>query len=121
MPLRVLVVDDDPVLLKLARRVLERAGFFVDVAAGGQAGVDMHRVASTPYDVVVLDLAMPGMRGEVAFAVMRLLRPLQAFIVASGEITKEIEHTMSRHGNISFLPKPYGNAQLVDFVRVATA
>ena len=121
MPLRVLVVDDDPVLLKLARRVLERAGFFVDVAAGGQEGVDMHRVADTPYDVVVLDLAMPGMRGEVAFAVMRLLRPLQAFIVTSGEITKEIEHTMSRHGNISFLPKPYGNAQLVDFVRVATA
>ena len=120
MLLRVLVVDDDQLLLKLSRRVLERAGFVVDVAADGQEGVDMHRVAGPPYDVVVLDLAMPRMRGEVAFAAMRALRPGQAFVVASGEISKAIEQAMSLHGNISFLPKPYDNAELVDSVWAAT-
>lgn len=80
----------------------------------------MFRVAGPPYDVVVLDLAMPRMRGEVAFAAMRALRAEQVFVVASGEISKAVEQAMSRHGNIAFLLKPYENAQLVDSVWAAT-
>ena len=62
-PLRILVVDDDPAITQLLRRILEADGHEVIVAADGQLALE--RVAERRPDLVVLDIDMPrmGLRG----------------------------------------------------------
>ena len=71
--LRILIVDDDPLMLKSLRDTLEVDGHFVVTANGGQAGIDAFRAARRPdetFDVVITDLGMPYVDGrKVASAV----------------------------------------------------
>jgi len=71
--LRILVVDDDPMLLQSLRTTLEGDGHAVTVAPGGQEGIDMFRAgcdAGRPFAVVITDLGMPCVDGrKVAGAV----------------------------------------------------
>jgi two-component system, OmpR family, response regulator len=67
--MRVLVVEDEPKMAGLVKRGLEEEGIAVDVAGRGEDGVWM--AGSTEYDVVVLDVMLPGLDG---FEVCRRLR-----------------------------------------------
>lgn len=71
--LRILVVDDDPLLMKSLQDTLEDDGHLVTVADGGQAGIDTFRAsqsAQKPFAVVITDLGMPYVDGrKVASAV----------------------------------------------------
>lgn len=58
---RALIVDDDPMIVKLQSMILAKAGYEVDTAANGQEGLD-RAVASAP-DVVLLDVMMPDLDG----------------------------------------------------------
>src|SRR5215471_17574552 len=58
---RVLVVDDEPLLLRAFDRVLSRAGYEVVTAADGQAASRL--VIDSEFDAIVSDIAMPGMNG----------------------------------------------------------
>jgi PAS domain S-box-containing protein len=72
-PLRILVIDDDPIILKSLSDMFERDGHMVELADGGQRGIDAFRVAqarSEPFSLVITDLGMPYMDGKaVALAV----------------------------------------------------
>ena len=59
--LKILVVEDDPGVQTLLIRILTRQGFAVDCSGDGVEALD--RLAAAPYDVVLLDLAMPRMSG----------------------------------------------------------
>ncbi|HRE79773.1 MAG TPA: response regulator [Opitutaceae bacterium] len=61
MPLRILVVDDDPISLKLTTAVLLHAGFEVDSARDAETA--LVRVRERPLDVVLLDIQLPTMDG----------------------------------------------------------
>jgi CheY-like chemotaxis protein len=60
-PIRILVVDDNLVNRKVARKQLERLGYLVDVVDGGKPA--LAAMASAPYPVVLLDCEMPEMDG----------------------------------------------------------
>lgn len=64
--MRILIVDDDPLLLKSLRDALEGDGHLTVAANGGQAGIDAFRkaLASEPFDAVITDLGMPGVDGR---------------------------------------------------------
>jgi PAS domain S-box-containing protein len=66
---RVFVVDDNPVNLELARRVLEAAGCEVTAAGGGIEALE--RLAQLPVDIVLMDLRMPGLNGHRTLARLR--------------------------------------------------
>ena len=68
---KLLLVDDDPVLLNLLGRLLRRAGHEVTEAGGGEEGLALARAAREPFDVVVTDVMMPGLDG---FELTRRLR-----------------------------------------------
>jgi DNA-binding response OmpR family regulator len=60
-PIRILIMDDDAGQARLVQRALARAGYVVDLASDGEAGLTQH--AATPYDVLLIDHHMPSMGG----------------------------------------------------------
>lgn len=67
--MRVLVVDDEPDVTDLVRRILVAEGFEVEIDTGGRSALS--RILADPPDLLVLDLMMPDMDG---FEVLKLLR-----------------------------------------------
>jgi CheY-like chemotaxis protein len=116
---RILVVDDDEPVLDLAREFLERAGFEVMTAPGGQAGIDLFRAHSDDIDVVVLDLVMPEVGGAEAFVEILRIRPEVPVVVTSGYDKEKAVERLSAQGFSGFLYKPYEPEELVESVRKA--
>jgi CheY-like chemotaxis protein len=85
--LRILVVDDDPLLLRTLRDVFERDGHIVATAAGGQAGIDLfrttHRDGAT-FGVVVTDLGMPYVDGRQVAARIKEISAETPVILLTG-------------------------------------
>ena len=79
---RVLVVDDDPAVRTTVKLVLERERHAVTVAADGRAG--LAALAAAGFDILVLDLFMPGMDGLETLRQVRQHQPKLPVIVMSG-------------------------------------
>ena len=85
--LRILLVDDDPLLIGSLREVLLNDGHDVTAANGGQAGVDTFVTASRssePFDIVVTDLGMPYVDGRRVAAAVKAASPKTPVILLTG-------------------------------------
>ena len=85
--LRVLVVDDDPLISKSLRDILEAEGHVVTTANGGQEGIDTWRAAERsqePFAVVITDLGMPHVDGRKVAAAIKMSRPGVPVILLTG-------------------------------------
>jgi signal transduction histidine kinase/ActR/RegA family two-component response regulator len=85
--LRILLVDDDPLLVKSLRDVLEQDGHVVAVADGGQKGIDTFAAAlaqGTPYSLVMTDLGMPYVDGRKVAASIKAASPQTPLILLTG-------------------------------------
>jgi DNA-binding response OmpR family regulator len=111
---RVLVVDDDPLIVRLVRTNLERAGYRVLSAATGEAALDT-AAAELP-DLVILDLALPGIDG---YEVCRRLREFSlmpvVMLTARGEQVDKLRGF--EMGADDYLTKPFAPAELLARIR----
>ena len=85
--LRILIVDDDPVLLKSLRDTLEGDGHAISTADGGQAGIDAFLAAQAqrePFDAVITDLGMPYVDGRQVCAAVKTTAPDTIVIMLTG-------------------------------------
>ncbi|KRD13837.1 two-component hybrid sensor and regulator [Acidovorax sp. Root267] len=85
--LRLLIVDDDPMLLKSLRDVLEVDGHDVTTANGGQAGIDAFRAtqeAGEAFAMVITDLGMPHIDGRRVAEAVKQMSPLTPVILLTG-------------------------------------
>ena len=107
----VLIVDDEAMVLTVARTMLEQAGYRVRTA--GTAAEAMAAVRYDPaIDVVVLDLTMPDRSGLDTFADLRAAIPGARIVIASGSAPEAGPLV----GAAGFLPKPFTRAALLDAV-----
>jgi PAS domain S-box-containing protein len=86
-PLRILVVDDDPLLLKSLRDTLEGDGHTIVAANGGQDGIDRFRTALTDkqaFDVIITDLGMPYVDGRQVARFVKAASPSTPVILLTG-------------------------------------
>jgi len=79
---RILVIDDDKTVAKAIRIVLELEGFEVSVVHDGRSGIE--RVTSEPFDLLMVDVFMPGMDGLETIRLVRERRPQLPILVMSG-------------------------------------
>lgn len=113
---RVLVVDDEPAILRAVRSVLARHGFQVETAETGREALEVH--ACRRPDVILLDLGLPDMDGmEVIRAVReRASTPIIVLSVRGAERDKVAALDL---GADDYLTKPFGVDELLARVRVA--
>jgi PAS domain S-box-containing protein len=85
--LRILVVDDDPLVLQSVQETLEQDGHLIGVADGGQAGIDEFCAAQqrgVPFDALVTDLGMPHIDGRTVAAAIKSRAPTTPVILLTG-------------------------------------
>ena len=111
---RALVVDDEPPLVRLVTRYLERDGFDVASAADGERAVELARDHQP--DVIVLDLMLPGIDGIEACRRIRLFS--DAYIVMLTARAEEIDKLLGLSiGADDYLTKPFSPRELVARIR----
>ncbi|WP_036266779.1 PAS domain-containing sensor histidine kinase [Methylobacterium sp. 10] len=105
--LRVLVVDDDPLVLMNTAAMLEDLGHVVKEAASGPQALHVLRCAE-PFDLVITDRLMPGMNGTQLIAAISQEYPGLPVILASGYA----DPTEGEHADDVRLTKPFGQEEL---------
>lgn len=111
----VLLVDDDPAVLKANGKLISRLGYSVHRALGGQEAIDYIR--SNHADLIVLDLLMPGMDGIETFREIKRINPYQKAIVLSGFAGPAMVNSMKTLGIHTYLVKPAETGILAKAIR----
>jgi two-component system cell cycle sensor histidine kinase/response regulator CckA len=107
-----LVVDDEEVIRTTLRAYLEDLGYTVECAAEGTEALDLFRRRRGAFDLVLLDMVMPGMDGPACFEGLRRIAPEVRVLLASGFSPGEDLQQLERQGALGFVRKPYRYAEL---------
>jgi CheY-like chemotaxis protein len=117
---RILVMDDEAMILDVAGRILTRLGYEVEFAGNGEQAItrysDAH-AAGKPFDLVIMDLTVPGgMGGRETVKRLRELDPSLKAIVSSGSFDDPVMANYMRYGFNGMVSKPYTIKLLGDTV-----
>lgn len=115
----ILVVDDEPSLRQVNKRVLESNGYRVIVAANGAEAVSIYKAEGSAIDLVITDMLMPVMGGPATIRALLGLNPGLRYIYSSGFAEKEDGTGFLGDGDKNFLAKPYTARALLQIVRTA--
>ncbi len=122
---RVLLMDDEPAIREVTGMMLRMNGYRVACAADGEEALELYRAArdaGEPFDLVIMDLTVPGgMGGVEAMERLLALDPSVRAIVSSGYSNDPVMSDHAARGFVGVLPKPYRLSQLLDAVRSALA
>jgi PAS domain S-box-containing protein len=110
----IVLVEDDPLVRDVARRMLDRLGYRVLPAPDGVEGLDLIRSPSTRIDLLVTDVVMPGMSGPELASRARRVRPGLPVVFVSG-----YPQPVGSGGAVEVLAKPFSVEALAARVRAA--
>jgi PAS domain S-box-containing protein len=116
---RILVVDDEPKLLEIAARMLSSFGYRVEVAGDGREALALYEkglVVGDPFELVVLDIAMPSMGGEECSRKILELNPRAKILISTGQPEMETEPGFPWAKGV--LRKPFELGVLLKMVRM---
>ncbi|HET6582817.1 MAG TPA: response regulator, partial [Nannocystaceae bacterium] len=111
----VLLVDDDPAVLEAHTRMLERLGHRVTGARSGEAAVALLADGLAP-ELLVSDLAMPGMGGIELLDATRRVAPQLPVVLATGFVDERDEARIARLERVEVVLKPFGARELAEVI-----
>ena len=115
---RVLVADDQPIVRKLTERMLRQLGYEVVGASDGEEALRAFEHEPNAFELVVLDVMMPKIRGPETLRRMRAIRPgLEAVFVSGYAGTPEELSGPDGEGTLRVLQKPFTTQQLAEALR----
>jgi CheY-like chemotaxis protein len=114
---RILFVDDEPELITLGREMLERLGYQVVTENNGIDALKTFREKPDHFDVVVTDMTMPKMTGEILARELINIRPKIPIILCTGFSEQINEPKAKAIGVKAFLMKPLTLSRLAETVR----
>ncbi|MFN7974684.1 MAG: EAL domain-containing protein [Acidobacteriota bacterium] len=109
-PARILVVDDDEAIRRILKRILESAGFSVDVAGDGAEALGL--VASGSYDAIFSDISMPAMDGLAMLRAIRRYDLDVPVVLITGAPAMQTAMLAIEYGAAGYLEKPIEPAKL---------
>jgi DNA-binding NtrC family response regulator len=115
----ILLVDDDPELLKALSKVLQREGYRVIAKSDAVSAVDYLGDTDERFDLVITDVSMPGMKGTTFLTVLKTAFPdLPVILITAfgdwGQYGKAL-----REGAFDYISKPFDKAELLAVIRRA--
>jgi PAS domain S-box-containing protein len=113
----VLVIDDEEIIRRTAKSMLERYGYTVVLAENGKEGVGLFQVLAEKVSVVLLDMTMPIMSGEEAFRRLTAIKPGIKVVLSSGYNEVEAIRRFTGKGLAGFIQKPYSSMALAEKIR----
>jgi len=113
----ILVIDDEEIIRRTAKSMLEHHGYTVVLAENGKEGVELFQVLAEKVSVVLLDMAMPIMNGEEALRRLKAINPAIKVVLSSGYNQVETIRRFTGKGLAGFIQKPYSSAALVEKIR----
>jgi CheY-like chemotaxis protein len=114
----VLVADDEDDVRAVAGQILEKLGFTVVIATDGHEALDRFERDPARFDLVLLDLTMPGFSGAETLQRMQQRRPDLRVLLMSGYDEHEAKTRLAGHSTAAFLQKPFTVGSLIAKVRV---
>jgi DNA-binding NtrC family response regulator len=118
MKCKILVVDDESGIRNSFRDILDREGYKADEAATGEEALD--KLSNDKFDLVLLDLRMPGMGGVEALKHIRDLHGNIPVYIMTGfyaDYLEKLRDIASEGMNFELMDKPIGRNQLVSLVK----
>ncbi len=116
--MRILVVDDDPIMRQVTTLMLQRAGFEIEVAKDGVAGVDMWEKGD--YDLILMDVQMPRVNGFEATSAIREKERVRGGHVPIVGITAFVlakdEEKCLAAGMDAYIPKPVDFKKCIEMI-----
>jgi DNA-binding NtrC family response regulator len=113
--MRILVVDDDVIVIKSCRRILEAEGF--EVSAVPSADSALEAIKHSDFDLMLVDVKMPQRDGMYLMREIKKSWPEIPVIVMSGYPTPETISDVLKLGATLFIPKPFRPDELMKSVR----
>ncbi|MFH2058356.1 MAG: ATP-binding protein [Pseudomonadota bacterium] len=113
----ILVVEDDPAILKLTQRILRQLGYSVIIAATPKEAIRLAREHGSRINLLLTDVIMPGMNGRDLAGHLSGLYPDIKFLFMSGYTAEIIAHKGVLDQGAAFIQKPFSNADLAVTVR----
>jgi DNA-binding NtrC family response regulator len=113
--MKILVVDDDAIVIKSCRRILEAEGFEVTSVPGADEALE--KIKSSEFDLLLMDVKMPKHDGIFLMREIKKNWPDIPIIVMSGYPTPETIADVLKLGATQFIPKPFRPDELVKTVR----
>ncbi|WP_419786850.1 response regulator [Pseudodesulfovibrio sp.] len=111
---RVLVVDDEERFRHTLHRLLEKAGHTVDEAPDGETA--LRKLGAEPFDVVLLDLKMPGLSGEDTFLKIRQRGVDVEVVCLTGHVSVPDATKLLERGAFDYLLKPAAMSDILQCV-----
>ncbi len=114
---RILLVDDEPSLVRLNEKQLSRQGYQVASTTSSQMALEMFRSDPHSFDLVVTDQTMPDMTGDELAKALLEIRPNLPIILCTGYSSKISEENAHQVGIRAFLMKPFRHNELAIKIR----
>ncbi len=118
---RALVMDDDPMVLEVGRKILDRLGFETVGARDGKEAIELYKTAKqsgTPFDFVIMDLTVPGgLGGKETITILREFDPHVKAIVSSGYSIDPVMADYRAFGFCGVVAKPYSVDDLKEVIQ----
>jgi ATP-dependent Lon protease len=112
---RILVVDDEEEIRQLFVDILAPRGYQVVAAASGPEA--LARAQEGRFDMIFLDIKMPGMNGVETFEALKRLSPQSQFVMITGYAGSQLVEQSLAEGALLCLAKPIGVAAILELVR----
>jgi len=114
---RILVVDDELIVIKSAERVLKSEGYQIEGALGGREAI--LKMEQGNYDLVFTDLKMPEVDGITLIRWVKKFRPSVGIVIITGYPSQETMKEAIELGIIDYVPKPFTPSVLLDVTKRA--
>ncbi len=113
----VLLIDDEEMILDVSARMLEKMGYQVIVASGGEVGVQTYAQNKDSIDLVILDMIMPDLGGRDTFEMLTGINPFVKILLSSGYSLDGQAKELLARGCQGFIQKPFTMKALSEKIR----
>ena len=112
----ILLIDDEKIIRKVGKDMLEEFGYMVETASDGVEAIDIFQTSNMDFVAIILDINMPKQSGEETFKQLRILNPKIPIFIASGYKKDGVISSLLDRGAAGFIQKPYTLGNLSDLL-----